>query len=111
MATCLEMEGVFLSDSVWSISWSLSVEAAPDDAEPTCTVASVGRLPFHRRTLMPIHTEAVNSVLIRAAHMANDCYYTLKDFPLLSCFVFLFFFSQYGSSPGLLGLVTMAKPR
>lgn len=44
--------------------------------------------------------------------MANDCYYMLKDFPLLSCFVFLLlFFPQYGSSPGLLGLVTMAKPR
>lgn len=39
--------------------------------------------------------------------MANDCYYMLKDFPLLSCFGS---FPQYGSSPGLLGLVTMAKP-
>lgn len=63
-------------------------------------------LPFQQPPiLVPNSPDVVHLVLIRAAHsdirMANDCYYMLKEFPLVR---FLF-----GSLPGLLSMVTMAK--
>lgn len=56
--------------------------------------------------LVPNSPDVLNSAMIRAAHsnirMVNDCYYMLKEFPLVG---FLF-----GSLPGMLSMVTMAKP-
>lgn len=55
--------------------------------------------------LVPNSPDVLNLVMISAAHsnirMVNDCYYMLKEFPLVG---FLF-----GSLPGLLSMVTMAK--
>lgn len=48
--------------------------------------APVCPLPRNHQRLIPNHPDAVNSDLIMATHTANDCYYMLKEFPLLSCF-------------------------
>lgn len=87
MATGFRMERfVFLSEMGPSISSSLPMETAPDGWERTRAGASACPLPRNRQKLIPNHPDADNSVLIRATHTANDCYYMLKEFPPPSCF-------------------------
>lgn len=54
--------------------------------------------------LVPNHPDVVNLDLIRVAHMANDCYYVLKEFPLVTGF-----FLCSSILPGLRSMVTMVQ--
>lgn len=53
---------------------------------------------------VPNHPDVANLALIRVAYMANECYYVLKEFPLVKAF-----FLCSSIFPGLFSMVTMVQ--